>query len=264
MKSLFCALAVALLAAPAIAQTGDTPVARRPAPATVTGATPASRPAPRPSAGATAARPAASGATPARRPAAANAPPSAQAVRVPIAALEQSVFGACAQNDLAITRVSGGPVEPRMRVERQMRDGGVRMQRYVYRATGCGRAPRRHNVEVLQHEGLPDAAFALPMGTTAATRLILQSVYGQIFTPMMRERFPGCAPTQLKILDTSIARGTPFTAGGAWTENWRFDACGARGVAELTFAYDGDGVRLTANVPAITPAPAGATPAPRP
>jgi len=183
-------------------------------------------------------------------------------VRVPIAALETAVFGACTQDDLAIARVSGGPVEPRMRVERQMRDAGIRTQRYVYRATGCGRAPRRHNIEVMQRDGLPNAAFALPMGTTAVTRLIMQSVYAQIFTPMMRERFPDCAPERLKILDTSIARGTPFATGGAWTENWRFDACGARGTAELTFAYDGDGVRLTANVPAIMPAaPTGATPA---
>lgn len=263
----FLALAVALsLATPhAAAQTSDAPVARRPAPATAapTTAAPATgaRPAPRPSTGATPTRPrpAASGAT------AASGPPSSEAVRVPIAALEQSVFGACTQNDLAITRVSGGPVEPRMRVERQMHDAGIRTSRYIYRATGCGRAPRRHNIEILQREGLPNAAFALPMGATASTRLIMQSVYTQIFTPMMRERFPDCAPERLKILDTSIARGTPFTAGGAWTEDWRFDACGARGVAELTFAYDGDGVRLTANVPAITPAPAqGATATPAP
>ena len=261
----FLALAVALLLATplAAAQTSDAPVARRPAPAaTPVTAAPATgvRPAPAPSTGATAARPrpTASGAT------AASGPPSAEAVRAPIAALEQSVFGACTQNDLAIARVSGGPVEPRMRVERQMRDAGIRTSRYVYRATGCGRAPRRHNIEILQREGLPNAAFALPMGATASTRLIMQSVYTQIFTPMMRERFPDCAPERLKILDTRIARGTPFTAGGAWTEDWRFDACGARGVAELTFAYDGDGVRLTANVPAITPAPTGATPAPRP
>jgi len=288
LRALALSVACLSLAPFAVTQPApDTPVARQ-APATAAPATGAARPSsagttsartgatparPPSVTGATPARPAsATGAPPARAQAANPAPPTAEAVRQPIAMLEREVFGACTQDDLAITRVSGGPVEPRMRVERQMREAGIRTQRYVYRATGCGRAPRRHNIEIVAREGQPTRAIALPMGDTAVTSIIMQGAFTQIFTPMMRDQYPGCAPAQLKVLGTTIARGTPFTAGQAWTESWRFDACGARGVAELTFAYDGDGVRMTASVPAAagsasqgaTPsASPGATPAPR-
>ena len=97
------------------------------------------------------------------------------------------------------------------------------------------------------------------MGTTALTTNVLDGVFNSIFTPMMRARYPGCLPRQLKIQEANLATGTPYVNGQSWTERWRYDACGAQGVAVISFTYDGEGLRTAANV-----TPDGATPvAPR-
>lgn len=165
-----------------------------------------------------------------------------------IAQLEAITLGACEGNDLRVSRLSGGRLDARIETERQLRASGVTVYRYVYDATGCGRAPRRHNVEVLTHEGLSPMVLTLPMGTTAMSSTLLQGVHQQILTPMMRARYPDCAPARLRILNANVANGRPFVRGQSWSETWRFDACGAQGLADLTFAYDGEGVRMTANV----------------
>lgn len=128
-----------------------------------------------------------------------------------------------------------------------MRERGIRIYRYAYRATGCGRPARRHNIEVLARQNLPPLAIALPMGTTVATSNVLNGAFETLFTPMMRERHAGCEPRRLKILEANLTTGTPYERGGEWVETWRYDACGARGAAAITFAYDGDGLRMRAN-----------------
>lgn len=182
---------------------------------------------------------------------AAQQPTDPVLARQPIEALEADILGACAQNDRAIARVSGGEAPVRLAIERQMRARGVRTYRYVYRATGCGRAPRRHNIEIMTRESLPPLAIALPMGTTAVTSAVLDGVFDTLFTPMMRERHPDCEPRRLKVREANISSGAPYTRGGAWTETWTYDACGARGAAEIVFAYDGEGLQIRGR---ITPA----------
>lgn len=176
------------------------------------------------------------------------APTDPALARAPIEALETELFGACAQNNRAIARLSGGQAQPRIGVERQMSERGVRVYRYVYRVTGCGQAARRHNVEVLARTNQPPLAVALPIGTTAVTSMVLNGVHQSLFAPMMAERYPGCDPRELKVREANVTEGQPYVRDGRWTETWAYDACGARGSAEITFVYDGDGLQMSANV----------------
>ncbi|MET0181531.1 MAG: hypothetical protein ABW199_01450 [Caulobacterales bacterium] len=185
-----------------------------------------------------------------------------------IVRIEADQFGACVQNDLAVSRVSGALAPLRVAQDRQVRARGIAVYRYVFSATGCGREPRRHNVEVLHHRTLAPMAVALPMGTSVVTSIVLQGAFDAIFEPMMRQRFPTCTPaSRLKITEANLAAGAPYVQGQPWTENWRFDACGAKGVATMEFTYDGRGLRIGAHVvpdetTAAAPQPPAATPTP--
>ncbi len=181
------------------------------------------------------------------RPQTAQLPTDPALARQPIEALETDMFGACAQNNRAITRVSGGEAQPRIGAERQMRDRGIRAYRYVYRATGCGLPARRHNIEILARENQPPVAVALPMGTTVTTSMVLNGVYDSLFTPMMREQHAGCDIRRLKIREANVTSGEPYVRNGNWTETWAYDACGVRGNVVITFVYDGDGLQMSAN-----------------
>lgn len=169
--------------------------------------------------------------------------------RVRIEALEQELYGACTQDDRVIGRLSGGLAPVRLGAERQLRQRGVRVFRYVYRATGCGRSARRHNIEVLVRQGASQPAIlVLPPGNSPVTSVVLQGVFQNVFQPNFAQRYPNCTPQRLRILEANVASGTPYTAGQSWQENWRYDACGSRGTAAITFAYDGNGLRIDANV----------------
>lgn len=168
--------------------------------------------------------------------------------REPIEGLETAIYGACSQGDRTITRVRGGEAPIRLGAERQMHERGVTDYRFVYRVTGCGRAARQHNVEVLAREGQAPVAMALPVGTTAVTSIVLQGVFTNLFTPMVRERYPQCAPRDVRILEANVAQGTPYVAHQSWVENWRFNACGQSGTLAITFAYDGQGLQMNGEV----------------
>ncbi len=217
-RTLIC-LCLLALAAPALAQpsvTPDEPVVRAPA-----------APAPRP-----------------YSPPAPSA--SAAEIEAAIIAFESPRFPGCA--DRALTRQSGGLAPPRLVTERQLREGGVTTYRYVYQARGCAAAPRTHNVEVLAHQGLQPMVLVLPPGDNPLTSRVMQGIVSSIFTPMMRARYPACAPRDLKILEANVSAGSPYVRGQTWSETWSYDACGGVGRAEITYAYDGEGLRTTANV----------------
>jgi hypothetical protein len=173
--------------------------------------------------------------------------PLSERINLAIAELETSRFGTCAEGR-EITPAGGGESAYPLATDRQMRDGGVRVYRYVFNVTGCGRPARTHNIEVLRHDGLEPLIVPLPMGRNAATSNMVRGVVTTIFTPMMRERYSRCEVRNLKILEANNESGTPFRNGENWTERWLFDACGARGAADITFSYDGRGLRTTAQV----------------
>ncbi|MGE3143534.1 MAG: hypothetical protein AB7L65_09450 [Hyphomonadaceae bacterium] len=197
-------------------------------------------------------------AAPAPRPPARLAAPQRD-ITAAIAQLETTRFGACAGEDRAVARLSGGESRYRLASERRMRDGGVKLYRYAYRVTGCGRPPRRHNVEIYVHEGLAPMILTLPIGTTALTTNVLQGVFDSLLTPMMRARYPSCEPRRLKILEANMLTGAAYVRGQPWTERWRYDACGGEGVADISFTYDGEGLSTEARV-----TPDGAEPPPTP
>lgn len=178
-----------------------------------------------------------------------------------IARIETEVFGACAANDLAVTRVSGRLAPLRVAQDNQVRARGVAVYRYVFNATGCGRPARRHNIEILHHRTLPAMAIALPMGTSPLTSVVLQGAFDTIFEPMMVQRYASCSPTsRLKIIEANLTSGAPYVVGRPWTETWRYDACGAKGTATMEFAYDRRGVRMGARVVPDDAPPSVATP----
>jgi len=165
-----------------------------------------------------------------------------------IAQLENSLYGACVGAPREISLIAAGPAPLRLEVDRQMRASGIQIARNIYRVTGCGRPSRRHNIEIVTPPSQQARAVALPIGTTALTSIVLKSVMDSLMAPMMRARYPRCQPSALKIFEANVSDGAPYESGAAWSELWRYDACGRGGIAEIRFTYDGEGVRMTANV----------------
>jgi hypothetical protein len=176
---------------------------------------------------------------------------AASASDVGVAAVEQwetRLHGDCEGEARQITLIASGAAPARLAVERQMQSRGIAVTRNLYRVTGCGRPSRRHNIDIVTAPEQAPIAAALPIGTTAMSSVLLRSVMDSLMTPMMRARYPECAPGDLKIIEANVSDGAPYERGRPWSELWRYDACGQGGIAELRFTYDGEGVRMEANV----------------